>query len=388
MALAVPLSAQAGVATADFLEELDLFEGEPDVRVLQALDVPILGGPELTEKDEIANPEGWGDSLVVDLDLKTDQLSLSPTSGNCYGYITVTVDDWTGFSIEGLHLIEQTAFYFQDEGGGPKFATSANDDAGAARRGGPGPDEDPIPVERTATLTHDALVIDYRITSAGGDCDLQLIDEGTDRYQLNPAPGPRPMGSVQADFRQRLNLTGFGPAQDRILERLDVTVGEGSELEETDETQNPQKWGGNLDVDLDPASGVLTLTANGNVCYGYVTLDIENIDLGGDEIAGISLVSSGAFSNDSDPDFRRTLAFTNHSLTVDYHFDEGPIFADDQEAARENRGGKGKGGCPLLFANGGSDVYQLATIVPEPGAALGTITAIATLFGLRARRRG
>lgn len=343
IAVAVGLGASAASAasiTADFRETLDLFFFGEGPRILEHLEVEVGEGPELTEEHEVENPSWWGDSLEVDLDPDSLELTLTPTSDNCYGYITVELENVSigdpDDEIRGLERIAAKAF------------------------------EEDLRLERTVTFSHDRIEIDSRVPPLDEEdtCPLQLLDPpAADRYQMNPIDRVD-QGFVGATMRFREEAEVVGMGGPRVLEVTGVVPGPGYELTDADEMENPEGLGQSLQVDLDPETGMLTLTPTDNGCYGRITITLDEITWVDPrrQIVGLLRLGTGAFETQPEASAR----FTPNSVVIDY------------------RGGT----CDLLLGDGSaSDTYRVLTAaVPEPGAVAGPV-ALATLTAIAARRR-
>ena len=83
----------AQVLSADFREELSVPTQSPAIRVLAALGEPVDGSPDLSELNEVANPDGYAGSALFDID---------PT-----GLITLT-GDHEGGNFANYQLVEFT----------------------------------------------------------------------------------------------------------------------------------------------------------------------------------------------------------------------------------------------------------------------------------------
>ncbi len=118
--ICVPLLS-AAATSADFHEELNFFPPFcSDARVLEALGRSIGPGPELGEADEISNPCGYGDSIIVDYDPTTQQVHLSPSDSNNYQIIDISilniVFDTAGQTITGLTPVSDTLIDVAESG--------------------------------------------------------------------------------------------------------------------------------------------------------------------------------------------------------------------------------------------------------------------------------
>lgn len=113
--------AWAAATSADFHEELNFFPPFcSDARVMQALGRSIGPGPELGEADEISNPCGYGDSIIVDFDPLTNQVHLTPSDSNNYQIIDISISnivfDVAGQTITGLTPISDDLIDVADSG--------------------------------------------------------------------------------------------------------------------------------------------------------------------------------------------------------------------------------------------------------------------------------
>ena len=98
-------TARANITSADFEESLNFYPTAcSNARVLQALGRAVGPGVELGEADEIANPCGYGDSFLVDVDPVTNRVTLTPSGSNNYQVIDIQITNINtgGQAITGL----------------------------------------------------------------------------------------------------------------------------------------------------------------------------------------------------------------------------------------------------------------------------------------------
>lgn len=164
--------AWAAATSADFHEELNFFPPFcSDARVLEALGRSIGPGPELGEADEISNPCGYGDSIIVDYDPTTHQVHLSPSDSNNYQIIDISISnimfDTAGQTIIGLTPVSDTLIDVADSG----------------------------PFTRTISYTGDSITIGYVIDNTESQDDRLQFSDGsaTFQVQLQEAAVPVPV---------------------------------------------------------------------------------------------------------------------------------------------------------------------------------------------------
>lgn len=92
------------------------------------------------------------------------------------------------------------------------------------------------------------------------------------------------------DIRAEHNLVDDPTNLPRVLEATGVTVGAGVELTIADEISNPESWGGNVSVDIDPDTQQIIVEVEDSNCYDVVTVQITS-----DEIASVATVSDAIF---------------------------------------------------------------------------------------------
>ena len=157
---------------------------------------------------------------------------------------------------------------------------------------------------------------------------------------------------VQGDFTNSLDLPATRPAGPKVWQTLAQPVGSGVELNATASTliANPSSWrGGEVDVDLDPATQILTLTAKDALDFETANFTISQIQFDAtDEITGITLLNNGL----TDPSVVPTLSHTANSVSI--VFDTNPYAFD--------------------FIPGATAQFQLTTKVIAPPLALTTPT--------------
>lgn len=180
---------------------------------------------------------------------------------------------------------------------------------------------------------------------------------------------------VQGDFSTASDLP-FCCARSgaRTTSVTGAAVGAGTELQNQG-LSNPSAWmGGQVWMDLDPTTWVLTLTALDNLDFQTFSARIANLqfDTPGAFISGVSLLSNGLTSTGLTP----LLSFTSNSVSVDY---STPLF--------------------FYFVSNGTARFQLdidvdslasmpaVTPIPEPGTyALMALGLAAVGFAARKRR--
>lgn len=148
------------------------------------------------------------------------------------------------------------------------------------------------------------------------------------------------------DIRVEHDLDGEAPAP-RVLEATGVTAGPGPEVTIADETSNPQEWGGNVLVDIDPDAATITVEVEDSNCYDSVIVDIVT-----DEIDSVTTISDELFDPLADEDGPVTLATTvaGGVVTLAWNSDE-----DD---------------CPSLGEVGAQAVFSYGTGIEEPAASV------------------
>jgi hypothetical protein len=120
---------------------------------------------------------------------------------------------------------------------------------------------------------------------------------------------------IQGDFRTESDLPGAGSGA-LVYEALNVNVGAGDELTNSDFIQNPSSWGGGVvNMDLDSTTNILTLKSQDT--WDFYTFDawISNIIFNaGEVITGISLLSG----NLTNFNLLANLSFTDNSIHINY----------------------------------------------------------------------
>ncbi len=177
MFVCVPL-ASAAATSADFHEELNFFPPFcSDARVMEALGRSIGPGPELGEADEISNPCGYGDSIIVDFDPTTNQVHLTPSGANNYQIIDISISniafDVAGQTITGLTPISDDLIDVAESGA----------------------------FTRSTSFTGNSITIGYVIDNPSNPDDRLEFSTGTAIFQVElqeatgiPAAGPWAIG--------------------------------------------------------------------------------------------------------------------------------------------------------------------------------------------------
>jgi hypothetical protein len=349
LALAVLLAATRAAATplgpvvADFTETLDLNPTHLGPRVLQDLDADASLAPDLADDEELSNPSEYAGSLVVDLAPDTGLLTLTPSAENCWATIDV--------ELANLELAAEQAV--------------TGIAARSLRAFVPSDEKSPALV-RTVRFTADSLRLFHSELILGERCPLDPSPARTpDVWEVNPEPIAHDrLAGTTFDLRETLDVGAGAPVNPRVLAASDVPVAAGDELDEADETANPDHFLGALALDLDPATGRLTVRpTDPERCYGTIAIELTDFRPArpGEELLGVALVETGAFDDEGGEAFARTVQFTERRVRIDY--------ADAT--------------CGLVLGTG-ADVYQL--FVPEPGAIASGVAAVAAL-GARRRRR-
>lgn len=168
------------------------------------------------------------------------------------------------------------------------------------------------------------------------------------------------------DFRTEADLPDYSDSGPLVYEALNATIGDGVELDDSDFVANPSGWyGGVVFMDLDPATGILTLDSQDTLDFQTFDAWITNITFdAGESITGISMLNNNLTNAGVAP----TLSFTGDSVHISYDYIPG-IFDFTADIA----------------------TFQITTsampaAVPAPGAILlGTLGA--GLVGWMKRRR-
>ncbi|HDY84365.1 hypothetical protein LCGC14_0969610 [marine sediment metagenome] len=120
---------------------------------------------------------------------------------------------------------------------------------------------------------------------------------------------------IQGDFRTESDLPGQGSGA-LVYEALNVNVGSGDELTNSDFIENPSSWnGGVVNMDLDSTTNILTLKSQDD--WDFYTFDawISNIVFNaGEVITGISLLSGNLTSLN----LLANLSFADNSIHINY----------------------------------------------------------------------
>lgn len=168
--IAAPGLASAGFVSADFQVMLDLPVSSSGARVLEALNQPVAGSPDVSAADEIANPSYWKGAVSVNLTggglltLTGDQEGFGFAD---YDLVVVTISNIVfdaGESITGVSTLSEGIL---DPGFGPVFS--------------PG-----------ISFTANSVTITFDTTGSGGDADFQLLDGGMSSYQVDTSAVPVP----------------------------------------------------------------------------------------------------------------------------------------------------------------------------------------------------
>jgi hypothetical protein len=123
---------------------------------------------------------------------------------------------------------------------------------------------------------------------------------------------------VTADFRTEGDLPlATGSAGPVVFEAIGVAAGVGPELNSVTPISNPSSWnGGQVAVDLDPTTNILTLTAQDALDFQTFLTSITNITFNaGETVTGISLLTNSLV----DPTYVPTFSFTSNSVSVLYN---------------------------------------------------------------------
>jgi hypothetical protein len=119
------------------------------------------------------------------------------------------------------------------------------------------------------------------------------------------------------DFRTESHLPNHSDGGPLVYESLGVAIGDGEELDDSDFVENPSGWGGVVHMDLDPATGILTLDSQDT--WDFQTFDawITNIQFdAGESIVGISMLTNDL----TDVGVVPTLSFTADSVHISYDY--------------------------------------------------------------------
>ena len=188
----LPASTQAIAISADFREELNFYPPDCDVaRVMQALGRAIGPGVELGEADEIANPCGYGDSFLVDYDPSTNQVILTPSSGNNYPIIDIFITNLVfdaGETITGLTPVSDNII----------------DVAGSG------------PFTRTTSFTGDSITISYVVDDPPPTGDSLEFSTGSAVFQVQLGPAVPTLGPIAVALLL-IGLLGLGLVMSRRL---------------------------------------------------------------------------------------------------------------------------------------------------------------------------
>jgi hypothetical protein len=154
---------------------------------------------------------------------------------------------------------------------------------------------------------------------------------------------------ISADFKNQGNLPYLFPASSPItFQASNVTVGAGVEFDDAIPVSNPSGWqGGQVAVDIDPLTNILTLTARNKLDFQTYLVAITNIGFNsGESLAGISLLSNQLVS----PLYTPTFSVSGNSIQISYD--------------------SGAGNAEFFFKQGNTATFQLATTanVPVPAS--------------------
>jgi hypothetical protein len=138
---------------------------------------------------------------------------------------------------------------------------------------------------------------------------------------------------ISADFKTASDLPYCcamdGPVSQQAIGQ---TVGAGFEIDASTPVSNPSGWGGGIVyVDVDPATGLLTLASQDTWDFQNFVLTIDNIHFdAGQSLNGLSYLSGQLTSTGLVPQ----LAFTANSLSITYDTPDIFRFTGGQAAFR------------------------------------------------------
>jgi hypothetical protein len=149
---------------------------------------------------------------------------------------------------------------------------------------------------------------------------------------------------ISADFKNQGDLPNFQSAGPVTFQATNVSVGSGIEFDTAIPFSNPSGWsGGQVAVDIDPLTNILTLTARDKLDFQTYLVAITNIGFNsGESLAGISLISNQLVT----PLYTPTFSVSGNSIQISY-----------------NSGG---GLSEFSFQQGNTATFQLATTASVP----------------------
>lgn len=169
--LLAPVAASAAFVSADFQVSLDLpDQSSSGPRVLETLNEPVAGAPDVSAANEIANPAGWGGAASIDLDSA--------------GLLTLTGDQ-EGFGFADYDLVVFTISNIVFDAG--EFITGVSTLAEGILDPNFGPVFSP-----TIAFTANSVTITFDTTGVGDTADFQLLDGGVSSYQIQTSAIPVP----------------------------------------------------------------------------------------------------------------------------------------------------------------------------------------------------
>jgi hypothetical protein len=172
---------------------------------------------------------------------------------------------------------------------------------------------------------------------------------------LTSNPAEAITGPVDIRVEHDLLPSDLGP---RVLEVSDVTPGDGPEITVADETENPDNWGGNVLVDIDPTNDTITVEVEEQNCYDTVVVEITT-----DEVGSITTLSDELFAP-GDTSVTLTTSVVGGVVTLEW-------VADEFDCP-----GLGDAGSQAVFQVGG--VGPSASISPESVQAGDPVTVSGT----------
>lgn len=178
-----PGAASAAFMSADFEVSLDLPDISSGARILQTLNEPVAGVPDVSAADEIANPSGWGGAASVDLD----------SAG-----LLILTGDQESFGFADYDLVVFTISNIMFDAG--EFITGVS----TLSEGILDPNFGIGVFSPTIAFTANSVTITFDTTGIGSNGDFQLLDGGISSYQIEtsaipvPAALPLMVGAVGA----------------------------------------------------------------------------------------------------------------------------------------------------------------------------------------------